>query len=110
MSFMATLTLSLLGPFAAALDERPCTIVTTQVITELPSMGRKPYLIPPGGSNVLGATSYVWAMKDLTEHLHEQQFNIDFIVFASSSVGMGADIVVDAGGTAVLSAFADKLV
>lgn len=86
----------LLGAHIYWAGERPCTEVMAQVITELQSMGRKPYAIPLGGSNVLGAASYVWAMKELTEQLHEQRINLDFIVFASSSGGTQAGIVLGA--------------
>ncbi|MEJ2748272.1 MAG: D-cysteine desulfhydrase family protein [Anaerolineae bacterium] len=86
----------LLGAHIYWAGERPCSQVMAQVSSELQSMGRKPYLIPLGGSNVLGATSYVLAMQELTEQLQEQHLNIDFIVFASSSGGTQAGIVLGA--------------
>ena len=63
---------------------------------QLIAMGRKPYIIPLGGSNVVGATGYVLAMKELMEQLAKEQLNIDFIVFASSSGGTQAGIVLGA--------------
>ena len=86
----------LLGAHIYWAGERPCSEVMAQVIIELQSMGRKPYAIPLGGSNVLGATSYVWAMKELTEQLETQRINVDFIVFASSSGGTHAGLVLGA--------------
>ena len=86
----------LLGAHIYWAGERPCSEVMAQVTTELQSMGRKPYSIPLGGSNVLGATSYVWAMKELTEQLEAQRINIDFIVFATSSGGTHAGLVLGA--------------
>lgn len=68
----------------------------TQVMEELRAMGRKPYFIPLGGSNVLGATAYVLAMQELTAQLTELNSKIDFIVFASSSGGTQAGIVLGA--------------
>ncbi|MCB9421978.1 MAG: D-cysteine desulfhydrase family protein [Ardenticatenaceae bacterium] len=86
----------LLGAHLYWAGERPCNEVMAQVSSELQSMGRKPYQIPLGGSNVLGATSYVLAMEELTEQLQEQRLNVDFIVFASSSGGTQAGIVLGA--------------
>ena len=57
--------------------------------------GRKPYLIPYGGSNAVGAYGYYQAYKEL----HDQMKNEmpDWIVFASSSGGTQAGLVVGAG-------------
>lgn len=76
-------------------DELPNT-VAPRVMAELTAMGRKPYLIPYGGSNVLGATSYVMAMGELEKQLSAENLNIDFIVFASSSGGTHAGMVLGA--------------
>lgn len=86
----------LLGAHIYWAGERPCNEVMAQVSGELISMGRKPYQIPLGGSNVLGATSYVLAMQELTEQLQEQHINVDFIVFATSSGGTQAGIALGA--------------
>lgn len=86
----------LLGAHIYWAGERPCNEVMAQVSGELISMGRKPYQIPLGGSNVLGATSYVLAMQELTEQLQEQHINVDFIVFATSSGGTQAGLVLGA--------------
>ncbi len=67
-----------------------------EVAAELRAMGRKPYIIPLGGSNVMGATGYVLAMQELTEQLAAQHINVDFIVFASGSGGTQAGLVVGA--------------
>jgi D-cysteine desulfhydrase family pyridoxal phosphate-dependent enzyme len=71
-------------------------VVMKAVTAELQAMGRKPYVIPLGGSNVVGATGYVFAMQELMGQLAAQQLNIDFIVFASSSGGTHAGIVLGA--------------
>ncbi|MFN2107433.1 MAG: D-cysteine desulfhydrase family protein [Candidatus Promineifilaceae bacterium] len=70
--------------------------VIAEVEKQLQTMGRKPYIIPLGGSNVVGATGYVLAMKELMEQLAQEKLNIDFIVFASSSGGTQAGIVLGA--------------
>jgi D-cysteine desulfhydrase family pyridoxal phosphate-dependent enzyme len=54
--------------------------------------GRRPYLIPYGGSNTTGATAYVYAIQELLA----QQVMPDWIVFASSSGGTQAGLVAGA--------------
>ncbi len=54
--------------------------------------GLKPYLIPYGGSNELGAYAYAKAM----EELHLQDSSFDRIVFASSSGGTQAGLILGA--------------
>jgi D-cysteine desulfhydrase len=76
--------------------ERPTGEVMSEVAGEVRAMGRKPYVIPLGGSNVMGATGYVLAMQELTEQLAEQHLNVDFIVVGSSSGGTQAGMVLGA--------------
>jgi D-cysteine desulfhydrase family pyridoxal phosphate-dependent enzyme len=54
--------------------------------------GRRPYLIPYGGSNPTGAAAYVFAMQELMGQ-HER---LDWIVFPSSSGGTQAGLVLGA--------------
>jgi D-cysteine desulfhydrase family pyridoxal phosphate-dependent enzyme len=54
--------------------------------------GQRPYLIPYGGSNAIGATAYAFAMKELLD----QNYQPDWIVFASSSAGTQAGLVTGA--------------
>jgi D-cysteine desulfhydrase len=61
--------------------------VIANVVAELRSAGHKPYVIPLGGSNVLGAASYTLAMRELTEQLKELETSVEAIVVASSSGG-----------------------
>ena len=56
---------------------------------------RKPYLIPYGGSNAIGAMGYRYAMLEL----HEQDLNPDWIVFATSSGGTQAGMLLGARET-----------
>jgi D-cysteine desulfhydrase family pyridoxal phosphate-dependent enzyme len=51
---------------------------------------RRPYLIPYGGSNATGASAYVAAISELAE----QDLKFDRIVFASSSGGTQAGMIV----------------
>lgn len=57
--------------------------------------GYKPYLIPYGGSNPIGASGYVTAVEELAEQLRERDLpSFDRIVFASSSGGTHAGLAV----------------
>jgi D-cysteine desulfhydrase family pyridoxal phosphate-dependent enzyme len=51
--------------------------------------GKKPYLVPYGGSNPTGALAYAFAMKELME----QKVRADWIVFATSSGGTHAGLL-----------------
>jgi D-cysteine desulfhydrase len=56
--------------------------------------GNDPYLIPIGGSNKIGAASYVAAIQELTTQLHSNSFSR--LCFASSSGGTHAGLAVGA--------------
>jgi D-cysteine desulfhydrase family pyridoxal phosphate-dependent enzyme len=56
------------------------------------SDGRRPYLIPYGGSNSIGAASYAAAMGEFME----QDTPVDRVVFATSSGGTQAGLLVGA--------------
>ena len=64
--------------------------------TQLRAQGRKPYLIPVGGSNGIGATGYVVAMLELAEQLRASGRRVDHILFGTSSGGTQAGIVLGA--------------
>lgn len=86
----------LLGAHLFWAEDRPVADTVAEVVAELEAMGRTPYTIPLGGSNVVGVTGYVLAMQELKEQLQEQRQNIDFIVFATASGGTQAGIVLGA--------------
>ncbi len=54
--------------------------------------GRRPYVVPYGGSNALGAAAYAYALEELLA----QGFTPDAIVFATSSGGTQAGLVAGA--------------
>ncbi|MBN2084636.1 MAG: D-cysteine desulfhydrase family protein [Anaerolineales bacterium] len=56
------------------------------------SAGKNPYLIPYGGSNPLGAAAYALAIREL----RDQEIRPDWILFASSSGGTQAGMVLGA--------------
>ena len=61
--------------------------------------GRRPYLVPYGGSNPTGASGYAFAMKELVEQCQASSIPgcpPDWIVFPSSSGGTQAGMLVGA--------------
>ena len=66
-----------------------------EVTKHAEAQNRKPYLIPYGGSNAIGAMGYRQAMHEL----HEQGLNPDWIVFATSSGGTQAGMLLGARET-----------
>ena len=66
--------------------------ILREVFEEAESAGRKPYLIPYGGSNPVGAVAYAFALQELLG----QNIQPDYIVFASSSGGTQAGLVAGA--------------
>ncbi|MFC2023590.1 D-cysteine desulfhydrase family protein [Chloroflexota bacterium] len=58
--------------------------------------GRTPYVIPYGGSNATGAAAYALAFEEFSEQAFTLGKSFDRIVFASSSGGTQAGLVVGA--------------
>lgn len=77
--------------------ERPQRDVKLKELPEqLRAAGRKPYVIPVGGSNGVGATGYVVAMTELAQQLRAGSRRVDHIVFGSSSGGTQAGMALGA--------------
>jgi L-cysteate sulfo-lyase len=87
---------NLLGAHVYWKRDQPTKELLDTISHELKAMGHKPYVIPLGGSNVMGATGYVLAMEELMAQLTAEKIYIDFIVFASSSGGTQAGLAVGA--------------
>lgn len=64
------------------------------IAAELSRKGNKPYVIPYGGSNELGAAGFIEAIKELKMQLDELNTQISHIVFASSSGGTHAGMMI----------------
>lgn len=64
--------------------------------SELRTQGKTPYVIPVGGSTAVGALGYVAAMFELVNQLAEQGRAVDHLLFATSSGGTQAGIVLGA--------------
>jgi D-cysteine desulfhydrase len=58
--------------------------------------GCRPYVIPYGGSNQVGASGYVAAMEELLDQCADRDITFNHIVLASSSGGTQAGLVVGA--------------
>jgi L-cysteate sulfo-lyase len=71
----------------------------SQLKEELTRQGKRPYVIPVGGSNSIGALGYVVAMDELSRQLSQMSLQFDHIVFATSSGGTQAGLVVGAKWT-----------
>src|SRR5260370_21382138 len=63
--------------------------ILQETLDQATKEGKKPYLVPYGGSNATGALGYAFAMKELME----QNVSADWIVFASSSGGTHAGLL-----------------
>ena len=59
---------------------------------QLRAQGRRPYVIPGGGSNALGALGYVTCVCELVEQCEQQGLRRPHIVVASGSAGTHAGI------------------
>lgn len=59
--------------------------------------GKRPYIIPLGGSNGLGALAYVDGVAELSEQMKTQSIEFDYVVVASGSGGTHAGILAGAG-------------
>lgn len=58
--------------------------------------GGRPYVVPYGGSNPVGASSYAAAMEELLDQAESHDLAFDHIVLASSSGGTQAGLMVGA--------------
>ena len=65
-----------------------------KVAKQLESTGRRPYVIPGGGSNPVGALGYVNAALELVNQSVELGLRIDHLIHATGSSGTQAGLVV----------------
>jgi D-cysteine desulfhydrase family pyridoxal phosphate-dependent enzyme len=68
--------------------------VMEEVVAEERAAGRKPYPVPLGGSVARGAAAYALAMEELQGQASAQKLNFSRVIFASSSGGTQAGLVV----------------
>jgi L-cysteate sulfo-lyase len=70
-----------------------CDVYAGSLIEKLKSEGRKPYLIPLGGSNAIGSLGYVRCANEILQQIAAQDIAIDQIVLASGSAGTQAGLL-----------------
>ncbi len=86
----------LLGAEVVWAEDQPLPNVMGQVAEELQAAGHRPYVIPYGGSNPVGASGYVAAMEELLAQCAERDLHFDHVVLPSSSGGTQAGLAVGA--------------
>ncbi len=67
-------------------------------LDELTTAGKKPYIIPGGASNTIGATGYAVCAEKMIAQLNEMRLSIDHVVVPSGSAGTHAGMVVGMTG------------
>jgi D-cysteine desulfhydrase family pyridoxal phosphate-dependent enzyme len=76
--------------------DRPPEKVMEETAETLRQRGRQPYIVPLGGSNLIGDTGYVLAMGELMDQLATMDEMVDVIAVATSSGGTQAGLVLGA--------------
>lgn len=79
---------------AVRIEQDPPANWGERVVQELRDAGRRPYLIPYGGSNAVGVLGYAAAAREVTEQAREAEVDFDAIVVTSSSGGTQAGLTV----------------
>jgi D-cysteine desulfhydrase family pyridoxal phosphate-dependent enzyme len=75
--------------FAVAADE---VEKVAEVVADLTGQGRRPYVIPIGGSSPVGALGYVDATRELHGQLAASATRVDHVYYASGSRGTQAGL------------------
>ncbi|GAB6155487.1 D-cysteine desulfhydrase [Desulfosporosinus burensis] len=70
-----------------------------EVMAELAAEGRKGYIIPGGGSNVIGSTGYVACAQEILQQTFDMGLNLDYIVSTSGSGGTHSGLLVGLYGS-----------
>ena len=86
----------LLGARIVFAGERTREEVAEDVVAEEKAAGHRPYLIPVGASDEVGAAGFVAALEELNGQLDALRLRVDRVVFASSSFGTQAGLCVGA--------------
>lgn len=83
--------------FGTSLEFRPPGLdmnAEAQAVTEkLAAAGRKPYFIPGGGSNEIGALGYVSCAYELLDQIKANNLDVGWIVLATGSAGTHAGML-----------------
>jgi len=86
----------LLGADIRWAGERDREQTMEEVAEEMTRLGRRPYIVPIGGSNPVGSAGYVAAMEELMGQLAERDLQVDRVVFPTGSGGTQDGLIVGA--------------
>jgi D-cysteine desulfhydrase family pyridoxal phosphate-dependent enzyme len=75
--------------YAVAADE---VQRVAEIVDDLRAQGRRPYVIPVGGSSSIGALGYVAGTRELTQQLAAADIHADRLYYASGSRGTQAGL------------------
>ncbi|MDV2858817.1 MULTISPECIES: D-cysteate sulfo-lyase [Oceanimonas] len=70
-----------------------------ELASELKAAGKKPYIVPGGGSNEIGALGYVNCALELLGQANDASLRIDHVVHATGSAGTQAGLVTGLSGS-----------
>lgn len=87
---------ALLGAEVRWAGDRELNTALEEEVEKLRAEGRKPYLIPIGASNKVGALGYVAAMEELAQQIKTSGQRIDRIVITTGSGGTQSGLLVGA--------------
>ena len=83
--------------FGANIEVRPAGLDLNAEIAvvgeRLRAQGERPYLIPGGGSNPIGALGYVVCAQEIVQQANDSGLQIDHVVHATGSTGTQAGLV-----------------
>lgn len=77
-------------------DHQDVSSVMESIAREAIHTGRRPYLIPLGGSNGLGAAAYANGFLELLDQLAQRQKTVDAVIVAMGSGGTQAGLLLGA--------------
>lgn len=89
----------LFGAYVWWAGDRPVAEVMEEVAAEVAARDRRPYIVPYGGSNELGAAGFAEAVAEMVGQSRAMDVAFDRVVFASGSAGTHAGMVAGAHAT-----------
>lgn len=72
-----------------------------KVAEKLKAQGKKPYIVPGGASNAIGALGYISCMEEIMNQMFTQGLNFDHMIVPSGSAGTHAGIIAGMIGNAI---------
>lgn len=79
--------------YAGTDDKNEAERLLSGIADELKARGRKPYVIPAGGSTALGCASYILAVGELLDQLKAASVTPDWIFITTGSCGTHAGVL-----------------